>query len=100
MGRGLAYRAVGEIERRLPGSCSTSLGKGVGLLDLSKDLCVLRRAAEVFQGLPVAEDGGHGVVERVIDRFLLQLDFVNKAGNQEKLCLVMIKNSIEGATVP
>lgn len=72
---------------------------------VSKDLYVLRRAAEVFQGLvtrfaPQQKTDYVALLNEWSIGFYTELDFVNEARNQEKLRLAMIENGIEGITVP
>jgi len=75
------------------------------LSSISKDLYVLRRAAEVFQGLverfaPQQKTDYVALLNEWSIGFYTELDFVNEGRNQEKLRTAMIENGIEGITVP
>ena len=72
---------------------------------VSKDLYVLRRAAEVFQGLverfaPQQKTNYVALLNEWAIGFYTELDFVNEAKNQEKLRNSLIEKNIEGITVP
>jgi len=72
---------------------------------VSKDLYVLRRAAEVFQGLverfaPQQKTDYVALLNEWSIGFYTELDFSNEAKNQERLRTALIENGIEGITVP
>jgi predicted unusual protein kinase regulating ubiquinone biosynthesis (AarF/ABC1/UbiB family) len=75
------------------------------LSTVSKDLYVLRRAAEVFQGLverfaPQQRTNYVDLLSEWSIGFYTELDFMNEAKNQQKLRDLMVKNNIAGVTVP
>lgn len=72
---------------------------------VSKDLYVLRRAAEVFQGLikrfaPQQRTNYVALLNEWSVGFYTELDFNNEAQNQKALREILIKNNIKGVTVP
>lgn len=72
---------------------------------VSKDLYVLRRAAEVFQGLverfaPQQKTNYVALLNEWAIGFYTELDFSNEAKNQERLRTALIDAGIEGITVP
>ena len=72
---------------------------------VSKDLYVLRRAAEVFQGLverfaPQQKTNYVALLNEWAIGFYTELDFVNEAKNQDKLRTSLIEKNIQGITVP
>ena len=75
------------------------------LATVSKDLYVLRRAAEVFQGLverfaPQQKTNYVALLNEWSIGFYTELDFVNEAKNQERLRTSLIDAGIKGITVP
>mmetsp|Transcript_27911 Transcript_27911/g.41195 ORF Transcript_27911/g.41195 Transcript_27911/m.41195 type:complete len:929 (+) Transcript_27911:105-2891(+) len=75
------------------------------LSTVSKDLYVLRRAAEVFQGLverfaPQQKTNYVALLNEWSIGFYTELDFQNEARNQEKLRDLLKYNNIKGITVP
>uniref|UniRef100_A0A7R9Z8X6 ABC1 atypical kinase-like domain-containing protein n=1 Tax=Pseudictyota dubia TaxID=2749911 RepID=A0A7R9Z8X6_9STRA len=75
------------------------------LSTVSKDLYVLRRAAEVFQGLverfaPQQKTNYVALLNEWAIGFYTELDFANEARNQKRLREALERNSIEGVTVP
>lgn len=75
------------------------------LSTVSKDLYVLRRAAEVFQGLverfaPQQKTNYVALLNEWSIGFYTELDFQNEARNQDRLRQDMINNGIKGVTVP
>ena len=75
------------------------------LSTVSKDLYVLRRAAEVFQGLverfaPQQKTNYVALLNEWSIGFYTELDFQNEAKNQQRLRDAMIDNNIKGVTVP
>lgn len=75
------------------------------LSDVSKDLYVLRRAAEVFQGLverfaPQQKTNYVALLNEWAIGFYTELDFVSEGKNQERLRTAMIEKGIKGITVP
>ena len=75
------------------------------LSTVSKDLYVLRRAAEVFQGLverfaPQQRTNYVALLNEWAIGFYTELDFNNEAQNQRKLRKLLRDNNIEGVTVP
>uniref|UniRef100_A0A7S4JH35 ABC1 atypical kinase-like domain-containing protein n=1 Tax=Odontella aurita TaxID=265563 RepID=A0A7S4JH35_9STRA len=75
------------------------------LSTVSKDLYVLRRAAEVFQGLverfaPQQKTNYVALLNEWSIGFYTELDFANEARNQRKLREALEKNNIKGVTVP
>jgi hypothetical protein len=72
---------------------------------VSKDLYVLRRAAEVFQGLverfaPQQRTNYVALLNEWSIGFYTELDFNNEARNQQRLRDMMIEKKIKGVTVP
>ncbi|KAL7520031.1 hypothetical protein ACHAWX_004782 [Stephanocyclus meneghinianus] len=72
---------------------------------VSKDLYVLRRAAEVFQGLverfaPQQKTNYVDLLNEWSIGFYTELDFSNEAKNQQKLRSALIDAGIKGVTVP
>lgn len=75
------------------------------LSTVSKDLYVLRRAAEVFQGLverfaPQQRTNYVALLNEWAIGFYTELDFKNEAENQKKLRQCLVDNNIQGVTVP
>lgn len=75
------------------------------LQTVSKDLYVLRRAAEVFQGLverfaPQQNTNYVALLNEWAIGFYTELDFQNEARNQELLRNALIDNGLIGVTVP
>ena len=75
------------------------------LSTVSKDLYVLRRAAEVFQGLverfaPQQKTNYVALLNEWSIGFYTELDFANEGRNQERLRTALIDSGIEGITVP
>jgi len=75
------------------------------LSTVSKDLYVLRRAAEVFQGLverfaPQQKTNYVALVNEWSIGFYTELDFANEAKNQERLRNDLRDAGIQGITVP
>jgi predicted unusual protein kinase regulating ubiquinone biosynthesis (AarF/ABC1/UbiB family) len=72
---------------------------------VSKDLYVLRRAAEVFQGLverfaPQQRTNYVALLNEWAIGFYTELDFANEARNQMRLRAALIDAGITGITVP
>lgn len=72
---------------------------------VSKDLYVLRRAAEVFQGLverfaPQQRTNYVALLNEWAIGFYTELDFNNEARNQQRLRDVLLEKGIQGVTVP
>lgn len=72
---------------------------------VSKDLYVLRRAAEVFQGLverfaPQQRTSYVALLNEWAIGFYTELDFQNEARNQQKLRDMLIEKKIKGVVVP
>lgn len=72
---------------------------------VSKDLYVLRRAAEVFQGLverfaPQQRTNYVALLNEWSIGFYTELDFNNEAQNQKRLRKLLIDNGVKGVTVP
>jgi len=72
---------------------------------VSKDLYVLRRAAEVFQGLaerfaPRQKTDYIALLNEWAIGFYTELDFQNEAKNQQKLRDMLIEKGVKGVTVP
>lgn len=72
---------------------------------VSKDLYVLRRAAEVFQGLverfaPQQRTNYVSLLNEWAIGFYTELDFQNEAKNQNRLRNMLIESNIQGVTVP
>jgi len=75
------------------------------LSTVSKDLYVLRRAAEVFQGLaerflPQQRTNYVALLNEWSIGFYSELDFMNEARNQQRLRDVLIDNNIKEVIVP
>ena len=75
------------------------------LSTVSKDLYVLRRAAEVFQGLvelfaPQQRTNYVALLNEWAIGFYTELDFANEARNQMRLREALIDAGIQGITVP
>lgn len=75
------------------------------LATVSKDLYVLRRAAEVFQGLierfaPQQRTNYVALLNEWAIGFYTELDFQNEARNQDRLRTLLIDNKVAGITVP
>jgi len=75
------------------------------LATVSKDLYVLRRAAEVFQGLvqrfaPQQKTNYVGLLNEWAIGFYTELDFLNEARNQKRLREMLLEENIEGVMVP
>lgn len=75
------------------------------LATVSKDLYVLRRAAEVFQGLierfaPQQKTNYIALLNEWAIGFYTELDFSNEGKNQQKLRTALREAGIEGITVP
>jgi len=75
------------------------------LATVSKDLYVLRRAAEVFQGLverfaPQQKTNYVALLNEWSIGFYTELDFANEGRNQERLRTGLIEAGIKGITVP
>lgn len=75
------------------------------LSTVSKDLYVLRRAAEVFQGLverfaPQQRTNYVALLNEWSIGFYTELDFQNEAKNQQRLRDNLKRNNIKGITVP
>ena len=72
---------------------------------VSKDLYVLRRAAEVFQGLverfaPQQRTNYVALLSEWSVGFYTELDFTNEAKNQQRLREILIEKRVKGITVP
>lgn len=72
---------------------------------VSKDLYVLRRAAEVFQGLverfaPQQRTNYVALLNEWSIGFYTELDFNNEAQNQKKLRQILIDNNVKNVSVP
>jgi hypothetical protein len=72
---------------------------------VSKDLYVLRRAAEVFQGLverfaPQQRTNYVALLNEWAIGFYTELDFNNEARNQQRLRDMLIEKKVKGVTVP
>ncbi|GMI20214.1 hypothetical protein TeGR_g1470 [Tetraparma gracilis] len=75
------------------------------LSQVSKDLYVLRRAAEVYQGLvdrfaPQQRTDYVSLLNEFAVGFYTELDFVNEGKNQEKLRTLLLENNVTGVLVP
>lgn len=75
------------------------------LATISKDLYVLRRAAEVFQGLverfaPQQKTNYVALLNEWSIGFYTELDFVNEGKNQQRLRDAFISRGVKGITVP
>lgn len=72
---------------------------------VSKDLYVLRRAAEVFQGLverfaPQQRTNYVALLNEWAIGFYTELDFNNEARNQQRLRDLLLEKEVQGVTVP
>ena len=72
---------------------------------VSKDLYVLRRAAEVFQGLierfaPQQRTDYVALLNEWAIGFYTELDFQNEAANQRRLRDMLLERNVTGVTVP
>jgi hypothetical protein len=72
---------------------------------VSKDLYVLRRAAEVYQGLtdrfaPQQKTNYVSLFNEWAVGFYTELDFLNEAANQQRLKELLIENGVTGVYVP
>jgi predicted unusual protein kinase regulating ubiquinone biosynthesis (AarF/ABC1/UbiB family) len=72
---------------------------------VSKDLYVLRRAAEVWQGLvkrfaPQQRTDYVALLNEWAVGFYTELDFLNEAQNQKRLRRVLLDRNVTGVTVP
>lgn len=72
---------------------------------VSKDLYVLRRAAEVFQGLverfaPQQRTNYVALLNEWSIGFYTELDFNNEARNQQRLRDILLEKKIKGVMVP
>jgi predicted unusual protein kinase regulating ubiquinone biosynthesis (AarF/ABC1/UbiB family) len=72
---------------------------------VSKDLYVLRRAAEVWQGLvkrfaPQQRTDYVALLNEWAVGFYTELDFLNEARNQKRLRQVLLDRNVTGVTVP
>eukprot|EP00793_Prasinoderma_coloniale_P001506 PRCOL_00003310-RA len=72
---------------------------------VSKDLYVLRRAAEVYQGLierfaPQQRTNYVGLLNEWAVGFYTELDFQNEANNQTKIRRLLAEEGVEGVYVP
>ncbi|KAG7347961.1 ABC1 family-domain containing protein [Nitzschia inconspicua] len=72
---------------------------------VSKDLYVLRRAAEVFQGLverfaPQQRTNYVALLNEWAIGFYTELDFNNEANNQQRLRDLLLEKGVQGVTVP
>eukprot|EP01038_Epipyxis_sp_PR26KG_P005416 gene5416-7504_t len=72
---------------------------------VSKDLYVLRRAAEVYQGLmdrfaPQQRTNYVALLNEWAIGFYTELDFLNEAANQQKLKDLMIQENVSGIYIP
>ena len=72
---------------------------------VSKDLYVLRRAAEVYQGLverfaPQQRTDYVGLLNEWAVGFYSELDFVNEANNQQRLKSLLAEEGKEGVYIP
>lgn len=70
---------------------------------VSKDLYVLRRAAEVYQGLierfaPQQKTDYVALLNEWAVGFYTELDFLNEAANQQRICDLMVQERITGKT--
>eukprot|EP00596_Hydrurales_sp_CCMP1899_P003506 CAMPEP_0119051186 /NCGR_PEP_ID=MMETSP1177-20130426/72890_1 /TAXON_ID=2985 /ORGANISM="Ochromonas sp, Strain CCMP1899" /LENGTH=858 /DNA_ID=CAMNT_0007030309 /DNA_START=118 /DNA_END=2694 /DNA_ORIENTATION=- len=75
------------------------------LQTVSKDLYVLRRAAEVYQGLierfaPQQRTNYVALLNEWAVGFYTELDFLNEAANQQRLCDLMIEQKVTGIYIP
>merc|ERR1712176_1047295 len=75
------------------------------LSTVSKDLYVLRRAAEVFQGLverfaPQQKTNYVALLNEWAIGFYTELDFSNEGRNQERLRTSLVEAGVVGITVP
>ena len=72
---------------------------------VSKDLYVLRRAAEVYQGLvrrfaPQQRTDVVALLNEWAIGFYTELDFKNEASNMQRMADVLAENNVEGVVVP
>jgi len=72
---------------------------------VSKDLYVLRRAAEVYQGLmdrfaPQQKTNYVALLNEWAIGFYTELDFTNEAANQIKLKMLLAENDVSGVYIP
>merc|ERR1719353_2090446 len=72
---------------------------------VSKDLYVLRRAAEVYQGLvrrfaPQQRTDYVALLNEWAIGFYTELDFVNEAANQIKMKALLAENSVKEVYIP
>ena len=72
---------------------------------VSKDLYVLRRAAEVYQGLvkrfaPQQRTDAVALLNEWAIGFYTELDFKNEASNMQRMADVLAENNVEGVVVP
>eukprot|EP00240_Pyramimonas_obovata_P003426 CAMPEP_0118949866 /NCGR_PEP_ID=MMETSP1169-20130426/50374_1 /TAXON_ID=36882 /ORGANISM="Pyramimonas obovata, Strain CCMP722" /LENGTH=850 /DNA_ID=CAMNT_0006896579 /DNA_START=76 /DNA_END=2624 /DNA_ORIENTATION=+ len=75
------------------------------LSTVSKDLYVLRRAAEVYQGLverfaPQQRTNYVALLNEWAVGFYTELDFMNEGRNQQKIKDLLIREKVEGVYVP
>ncbi|GMH91890.1 hypothetical protein TrVE_jg12289 [Triparma verrucosa] len=75
------------------------------LSQVSKDLYVLRRAAEVYQGLidrfaPQQRTDYVALLNEFAVGFYTELDFVNEGRNQERLRNLLLDEKVQGIMVP
>ena len=75
------------------------------LQTVSKDLYVLRRAAEIYQGLvdrfaPQQRTNYVALLNEWAIGFYTELDFLNEAANQQKLKDLMVEEGVVGVYVP
>jgi predicted unusual protein kinase regulating ubiquinone biosynthesis (AarF/ABC1/UbiB family) len=75
------------------------------LSQVSKDLYVLRRAAEVYQGLidrfaPQQRTDYVALLNEFAVGFYTELDFMNEGRNQEKMRNLLIEQKVKGMMVP
>ena len=72
---------------------------------VSKDLYVLRRAAEVYQGLmdrfaPQQRTNYVALLNEWAVGFYTELDFVNEAANQQRLTTLLYDEGVDGIYIP
>lgn len=75
------------------------------LQTVSKDLYVLRRAAEVYQGLvdrflPKQRTNYVALLNEWAIGFYTELDFLNEAANQQRLRDLLIQENVDGVYIP
>ncbi|GMH64482.1 hypothetical protein TrRE_jg823, partial [Triparma retinervis] len=75
------------------------------LSQVSKDLYVLRRAAEVYQGLidrfaPQQRTDYVALLNEFAVGFYTELDFLNEGRNQERMRTLLLERGVRGITVP